>query len=98
MALIAFVTPLIDVSTFPGELAKTTLLVKFILTFISVTVRSINFFTPTTLAVFHTVLEISNIIAAVLPFVLTESIWLSELVLASVNVPISKNVSTLAVL
>jgi len=98
MALVALVAALVDVSTFPGELAKAALLIEFILTFISVAVGCIYFLTPAALAVFHTVLEIAYIVAAVLPLVLAEAVWLSELVLARVNVTISENVCALAVL
>jgi hypothetical protein len=98
MAFVAFIAALVDVSTFPDKLTESTLLVKFILTFISVAVRSINFFTPATLAVLHSILEISDIIAPVLPFILAESIWFTELILASVNIAIGKDVCSLAVL
>jgi hypothetical protein len=98
MALIALVTALIDVATLPSELTKSTLLVEFILTFISVAVRSINFLTPTAFTMFHPILEIANIVASVLPLVLAESVRLTELVLSSIDIAISEDISSLSML
>jgi hypothetical protein len=98
VALIALIAALVDVSTFPSELSEATLFIEFILTFISVAVRSIYFLTPTAFAMFHSILKISNIVASVLPFILAETVWLTELVLSSIDIAVSEDICSLSML
>jgi hypothetical protein len=96
MSFIRFVTAFVDVSTFPSELTEATFLIEFILTFICVAILDIDLFTPATFAMFHSVFEVSHIVGAVFPLVLSEPVRFAELVLTGVDVTVGKYVCALS--
>ena len=92
MSFIIFVASFIMISTFPGEHTHPILLIILVLTFIHVALLIIEPLLPFALAMLQTILELSDINAAVLPLVLALGLWLAHDVGACVAVAVREDV------
>jgi hypothetical protein len=73
------------------------LLIHEVISFVRVTIRQVVL-PPFTLPMLEPLAKVTYVEAAIAPLVLSEAIWLPELVLALVRVSIAKEISTIAML
>jgi hypothetical protein len=96
VSLVVFVTALILVPALPSKYAHSRFLVISIIPFIHVS--SLVPLAPFAFPVLLTVFKLAGEGTQVFPFILAESMWLSKLVLASIYITHSKQISALAML
>lgn len=101
IALILFVLAFVQVSTRPGEDTIALLLIHTIVSFVLValllTSTALTTF-PFAFSMLETILKLTNVERAILPGILTFTIWLTVFVLTCVDISISKYVCSLSML
>ena len=102
--LITFIISSIHITAWPSEYAIPFLLIIHILTFIFIWILVFAFF-PFSISVFYSILKLSDISSATLPYILTLAIWLACTIhkctrdkLPYVNIPIGEHISAIAML
>ena len=84
------------VSTFPGKHTHSILLIIFVLSFIHVALLIVESLFPFTFAMLQTIFELTDIYAAIFPFVLALPIRFSSNIYACVAVPVGEYIRALS--
>jgi len=98
ISLVIMVIAFVNIPAFPSEHSMAVLLVELIFTFVHVTILCIVDFLPFAFTMLQAIFKLSNVGAAILPFILTDTIRLAKFILSCVGVTIGKNVCSLPML
>lgn len=97
LSLVLDIVALIHIAALPGEDPITMLLVHEVLALILVASSSIVF-SPLSLPLFESVLEIADVKAPVFPLILSESLGLAFVVLTLIGISVAEKVRAMAML
>ena len=98
VTLIILVAPLVIVARFPGKQTHSVLLVVLVVALVHIAVLVIETLLPFAFSSFESIFEVADVNAAIFPFVLALSFWLSHVVRSGETITVCKNVGTLSVL